>query len=69
MIIPKGINKVSHSLIEKCLAASTNDRPSFSQIYEYIIKNEFKIIDGIESEVEFHRKFLGFTKDEFIITQ
>ena len=66
--IPKSLNKISHLLIERCLSSSPRDRPSFFQIVDFIIKSQFKLIDGIENELETLRKFLGFTKDEFLPT-
>ena len=49
--IPKSINKVSYSIIKKCLAFLPKDRPSFKAITQTIAKYDFKLIDGVESKI------------------
>ena len=57
--IPKGINKISSTIINKCWTTKADDRPSFIQIINFIKSNDFKLIDGIEKEIYEIKKFLS----------
>ena len=57
--IPKKVNKISRELINKCWAADPIDRPSFTEIIEYIKSNKFKLIDGVEKEINEINSFLS----------
>ena len=50
--IPKSLNKLSFSIILNCLSHDFNKRPSFKAIVKAIIRNEFKLIDGIEAKIQ-----------------
>ena len=51
--IPTYISKTSSIIISQCLSHSQDKRPTFNQIKKYIVKNNFKLIDGIDSKVQF----------------
>lgn len=46
-IIPDTINEISKNLIQKCWSFEPNNRPSFEQIVDIIIKNKFKLINDV----------------------
>lgn len=56
--IPKKINKVSRDLITRCWSTVPEQRPSFSEICEFIKCNKFGLIDGVEKEIKSIRSFL-----------
>lgn len=45
--IPESVNEISKNLIKKCWARVPDDRPSFDEIVELILKNNFGLINGI----------------------
>ena len=47
--IPKSVNEVSKNLIYKCWSFKADDRPSFAQITDYIVKNKYQLLDGVNS--------------------
>ena len=49
--LPNTINKLSQSIIKKCWSSEPEKRPSFEEILNLIVKNNFKLIDGIESKI------------------
>lgn len=57
--LPKSINKLSQSIIKKCWSKSPSERPSFKEIKNQIIENEFSLINGIEDEVQSILDHLG----------
>lgn len=57
---PKIINDISWELIQKCLSISPEDRPSFSEIIDIIVKNDFNLIDEIENDMLLIGNHLGF---------
>ena len=59
LVIPKEINKISNFLIEKCLSYLPRERPSFIQIVDIILNNQFKLIDGIENDIPTIQKHLS----------
>lgn len=46
--IPSQFNDISRKLINRCWSKNENDRPSFTEIIDFIKKNKFKLIDGVE---------------------
>ena len=56
--IPKYINRISFSIISQCLSHSQEQRPSFKQLKNFIVKNNFKLIDGIENKINFIKDHL-----------
>ena len=57
--IPKSINKVSKSLIKNCWHVNPDERPSFSQIIEYIKNEKFLMIDGVDDKIPSLKQHLG----------
>ena len=53
-------NENMNELVRKCLSISPIDRMSFSQIVDFIIEKDFKLFDGIESEIPSLKKHLSF---------
>lgn len=51
-VIPNKINKISYSIVSKCLSHSKEDRPSFKAILSTIKRWNFKLIDGIDSKID-----------------
>lgn len=49
--LPNTINKLSQSIIKRCWSSEPEKRPSFEEILNLIVKNNFKLIDGIESKI------------------
>lgn len=49
--ILKSINKLSYSIIKRCLSPSPEDRPSFRAIISTIRKYNYLLIDKIESKI------------------
>ena len=47
-------------LIQKCLSISPEDRPSFSEFIDIIVKNDFNLIDEIENDMLLIGNHLGF---------
>ena len=56
--IPKKINKISRNLITKCWSTNPDERPSFTEIIDFIKSNKFGLIDGIEKEIKNIKNFL-----------
>lgn len=56
--IPNSINEISRKLIKSCWSKEAKDCPSFSGIINFIKKNKFKLIDGVESCID---EIKGFT--------
>ncbi|KAK8880769.1 hypothetical protein M9Y10_003457 [Tritrichomonas musculus] len=50
-LIRKTINKISFSIIKRCMSQSPENRPSFRAITQTIQRNNFVLIDGIESNI------------------
>lgn len=46
--IPDSINSFSQSIIKKCWSINPDERPSFKEIMNLIVENEFKLIDKID---------------------
>lgn len=57
--IPKEINEISRELINKCWSYQPEERFSFEKIIEYIKNNNFKLIDGIEKDLNQIKEFLN----------
>lgn len=57
--IPDEINEISQKLINRCWDARAENRPSFSDIIDFIKSNDFKLIDGVENEIDSVRTFLS----------
>ncbi|KAK8895401.1 hypothetical protein M9Y10_023864 [Tritrichomonas musculus] len=57
--IPKEINEVSRDLILRCWSTNAEDRPSFSEIVEFINSKKFSLIDGVEKDIDVIKKFLS----------
>ena len=50
--IPKSINKLSFSIISRCLSHSQEERPSFRAIIHTIKRHNFKMINGVDDKIE-----------------
>ena len=57
--IPDYINEFTRNLILRCWSTEPKDRPSFIEIVDEIKRNNFSMIDGIESKIETIKKFLN----------
>lgn len=57
--LPSEINKLSQSIIKSCWFSSIEKRPSFSELLELIVENNFMLIDGIEEEIQKLKNHLG----------
>lgn len=57
--LPSEINKLSQSIIKSCWSSSIEKRPSFSELLELIVENNFMLIDGIEEEIQKLKNHLG----------
>ena len=55
--IPSKINEISRKLIKGCWSKEEKNRPSFSDIIEFIKKNKFQLIDGVESNIDEIKSF------------
>lgn len=57
--LPSSINKLSKSIIKKCWSLSPDERPSFSNILDMIVENNFMLINGIEENIPYLKTHLG----------
>lgn len=57
--IPESVNQVARELINKCWSTRADDRPSFSEIIDYIKQNNFKLVDNIEKDITQIKEFLS----------
>lgn len=57
--IPTIVNEFSKELILKCWSFSANERPSFQDIVEMIVNNNFKLINGIEHDLPYLHEHLS----------
>ncbi|KAK8889036.1 hypothetical protein M9Y10_033779 [Tritrichomonas musculus] len=57
--IPDEINEISQKMINSCWSSQPEERPSFTEIVEMIKNNDFKLIDGIEKDINLVKKFLS----------
>lgn len=57
--LPNSINKLSQSIIKRCWSSDPKNRPSFEEIMDLITTNNFKLFDGIESEIPKIKNHLG----------
>lgn len=53
------INKLSRDIIKSCWSNFPENRPSFDEIINLIVKNNFILIDGIDDEFPQIRQRLG----------
>lgn len=56
---PNEINNLSRGIIMKCWSISPDERPSFEELIDLIIKNQFLLIDRIESKIPELKTHLG----------
>ena len=56
---PSDINEVSQKLISWCWETNPDERPSFAQVLNFIKENKFKLLDGIDGDLNKIRSFLG----------
>ena len=57
--MPSIINKLSQSIIKRCWSKDPSKRPSFEEIIELIVRNNFMLIDGIEDDIPQLKQHLG----------
>jgi hypothetical protein len=65
--IPSEVGEVSRRLIDRCWSENAEFRPSFSEILGEVEKNEFEVVEGVDSAevksfrqtVEERRKRIG----------
>ena len=57
--LPPTINDLSRSIIKKCWATSPKNRPSFSELLDLIVKNNFMLINGINDKIPEIKRHLG----------
>lgn len=57
--LPETINALSQSIIKRCWSTDPNNRPSFDEIINLIVQNNFSLIDGIEDKIPKLKNFLG----------
>ena len=57
--LPNSINELSCSIIKRCWSLSPEERPSFEEILNLTVSNNFMLIDGIEDEIPQLKKHLG----------
>ena len=57
--IPNSINEISRELINKCWSNSSEERPSFTEIIEFIKSKNFNLIDGAEKSIDQIKSFLS----------
>lgn len=53
------INKLSLKIIERCISMSPSNRPSFDELLNIIVKNNFMLIDGIRDKIPELKHHLG----------
>ena len=56
--VPKTVNRLSFSIISRFLFYSPDERPSFISLAKTIKKNNFMLIDGIESKIPMLKNYL-----------
>lgn len=57
--LPDSINSLPQSTIKSCWSLPPDSRPSFKEIKKQTIENEFKLIDGIENDIQNILNHLG----------
>ena len=57
--ISKNVNELSRKIIKACCSTDPNQRPSFDMILQEIVKNNFMLINGIESKITQLKEHLG----------
>ncbi|KAK8839670.1 hypothetical protein M9Y10_032043 [Tritrichomonas musculus] len=57
--LPETINSLSQEIIKSCWSKEPDNRPSFDEILQTIIKNNFMVIDGIQSKIPQIKEHLG----------
>ena len=53
------INNLLQQIIKNCWVVEPDERPSFDEILQLIVNNNFMIIDGIEGKIRQLKKHLG----------
>lgn len=56
--IPNEINELSRSIIQSCWSLSPQERPSFKDIIDIIVNNNFMLINGIDDRITELKNFL-----------
>lgn len=49
--LPETINTLSQKIIKRCWSNDPKNRPSFDEILQLIINNNFMLINGIQSKI------------------
>lgn len=57
--LSSSINKLTANIIKSCWSNVPEKRPSFDKILNYIVKNGFLLIDGIENDLPSIKQHLG----------
>lgn len=57
--MPNIINKLSKSIIKKCWSSNPSKHPSFEEIIELTVRNNFMLIDDIEDNIPQLKEHLG----------
>ncbi|KAK8850059.1 hypothetical protein M9Y10_018170 [Tritrichomonas musculus] len=57
--IPKKVNKLCQKIIKSCWSKDPKRRPSFDMILQEIVRNNFMLINGIESNITQLKEHLG----------
>ena len=57
--LPNTINNLSQSIIKQCWSTDPEKRPSFEEIIELTVSNNFMLIDGIENNIPQLKAHLG----------
>lgn len=57
--ISKKVNNLSQKIIKACWSTDPDQRPSFDMILQEIVKNNFMLINGIESKITQLKEHLG----------
>lgn len=57
--IPDSVNSFSRDLINQCWSTDPKLRPSFSEIVDKIVDHKFKMIDGVEKDLQKFKAFLS----------
>ncbi|KAK8893024.1 hypothetical protein M9Y10_030281 [Tritrichomonas musculus] len=63
-ILPS-VNTLGANIIKRCWSLSPKERPSFDEIIEIIISNNFQIIDGIEEKLPLIKDHLKLAQKNF----
>lgn len=57
-VIPNEINELSRSIIQSCWSLAPQERPSFKDIIDIIVNNNFMLINGIDDRITELKNFL-----------